>query len=176
VRKIWFDQAIGRLNTESKGHFLGSFQPEDKIVVFYRNGQYEIKDTEPTQRFDSDQIVLIEKFNPEKIVSVVYHDQEKNQYTAKRFRIETQTENSKFSCIREGEGNSLAMVTTFEDPILLILTGKGTNAKTSKIKLAEFVELTGWKAIGIKLTEFNKSTVFDWAHRTGVDDQQVELF
>ncbi|MCF8342381.1 MAG: DNA gyrase/topoisomerase IV subunit A [Chitinophagaceae bacterium] len=176
VRKIWFDQAIGRLNTETKGHYLGSFQPEDKIIVFYRNGQYEIKDTEPTQRFDSDQIVLIEKFNPEKIVSAVYHDQEKNQFTAKRFKIETQTENNKFLCIREGEGNTLSMVTTFEDPIILILTGKGSQARTSKIKLAEFVELMGWKAIGIKLTEFNQSTVLDWAHRTAVDDQQVELF
>jgi len=68
------------------------------------------------------------------------------------------------------------MVTTFEDPIILILTGKGAQARTSKIKLAEFVELMGWKAIGIKLTEFNQSTVLDWAHRTAVDDQQVELF
>jgi len=176
VKKIWYDATIGRLNTEAKGHYLGSFQPEDNIIVFYRSGNYEIKDTEITQRLDSDQIVLIEKFNPKKVVSAIYYDQEKNQYTAKRFRIETQTENSKFLCIREGEGNSLAMVTSFPDPIILILIGKGAQARTSKIKLAEFVEITGWKSIGIKLTEFNPSTVLDWAHRTAEDDKQVELF
>ena len=31
-RKLWFDDTFGRLNTEEKGEFLGSFEGDDKIL------------------------------------------------------------------------------------------------------------------------------------------------
>ena len=79
-RKLWFDDTFGRLNTEEKGEYLGNFGSEDKILVIYNDGNYEIKDQELTQRFDADKILLIEKFDPEKIISAVYLDR-KNRNT-----------------------------------------------------------------------------------------------
>ncbi|MGL1687291.1 hypothetical protein ACSTI5_00190, partial [Vibrio parahaemolyticus] len=67
-RKLWFDDKFGRLNTEEKGQYLGTFEDE-KIIVFYNDGRYELTDTEITQRFEADKIVLIEQFDPEKIIS-----------------------------------------------------------------------------------------------------------
>ena len=55
---------FGRLNTEEKGSFLGKFDPEDKLLVIYNDGNYEITDQELTQRFDADKILLIEKNDP----------------------------------------------------------------------------------------------------------------
>ena len=102
--KIWFDKVIGKLNTEGKGQFIGDFENE-KIILFYKNGKYEITDTELIQRFEGQDIVLIEKFDPEKIYSVVYLDNEKYQVNVKRFKIETTTIRTQYSCIKEGEDN-----------------------------------------------------------------------
>ena len=55
-------------------------------MVIYDDGNYEITDTELTQRFDPDKILLIEKFDPEKIITAVYLDAEKNQYNIKTFQ------------------------------------------------------------------------------------------
>ncbi len=173
-RKLWFDDSVGRLNTEGKGEYLGSFQPEDRLLVFYHDGQYELRDAELTQRFDPDQIIEMEKFNPERIVTAIYLDQEKLQFNVKRFRIETTTVGSKFLFIREGEGNYLEAVTTAESPVVNVKSGRGTQARMTKVKLANFVEVMGWKAVGNKLADYTKSTEFEWTHKP--EDLQQELF
>src|SRR6185503_19029110 len=53
-RKLWFDDKFGRLNADEKGILLGSFEAEDKILVIYKDGNYEITDLEMTQRFDAE--------------------------------------------------------------------------------------------------------------------------
>lgn len=175
-RKLWFDEQFGRLNTEEKGAYLGSFDPEDKLLVVYHDGQYEVTETELARRFDPENVAKIEKFDPEKVITVVYLDNDKQQFNVKRFRVETQTLNSKFYCIREGEGNYLAVVTTHQEPVLLIKSGRGANQRTSKIKISNLVEVMGWRAAGNKLTDYSKSTEFEWVHKPDKNDLQAELF
>src|SRR5690606_34266045 len=107
------------------------------------DGSYEITDTELSQRFDADKIIAIEKYDPEKIVTAIYLDNEKLQYNVKRFKVETTTLKNKFLFIREGAGNRMEIVTTEKDPVVLISSGRGTQARTSKVKLAGFVEVMG---------------------------------
>ena len=47
-RKLWFDDKFGRLNTEEKGKYLGSFEDE-KLIVITKEGTYELTDTELAQ-------------------------------------------------------------------------------------------------------------------------------
>jgi topoisomerase-4 subunit A len=175
-RKLWFDDNFGRLNTEEKGEYLGSFQQEDRLLVIYHDGHYEITDTELNQRFDADKVIEIEKFNPEKIVTAIYCDNEKLQFNVKRFKIETQTLNSKFFFIKEGNGNYLEAVTSHPEPVILVKSGRGTQARSTKIKINNFVEVMGWKAVGNKLADFSKSTEFEWIHKPVETDIQGELF
>ena len=174
-RKIWFDTQFGRINTEEKGEFLGMFEGDDKILVVYNDGHYEITDQELTQRFEADKILLIEKFDPEKTVTAVYYDHDKAQYNLKRFNIETTTLHNKFFFIKEGAENYLEAVTTEENPVLVIKTGRGTQAKEQKLKVANLVEVMGWKAVGSKLVDFTKSTEMQWAQSQSNKKQQ-ELF
>ncbi len=74
---------------------------DDKLLIIYNEGNYEITDTELTQRFDGDKILLIEKFNPNKIITAVYLDNDKLQYNVKRFKIETSTLKSKFYLLKK---------------------------------------------------------------------------
>jgi topoisomerase-4 subunit A len=176
--KLWFDDTFGRLNTEEKGQYLGSFQPEDKILVMYQNGTYEITDQELTQRFDVEKVVSIEKFNPERIVTAIYLDNDKQQFNVKRFKIETTTLHNAFSFIKEGEGNYLEAVTTHPEPIVQIRAGRGAQARTTKVKINDFVEVMGWKAVGNKLADYTKSTEFEWVMKEekASESDQPELF
>jgi topoisomerase-4 subunit A len=174
-RKLWFDDKFGRLNTEEKGQYLGSFEDE-KIIIFYNDGTYELTDTELTQRLDPEKITLIEKFDPEKTISAVYLDNDKMQYNVKRFKIETTTLKSQFAFIKEGEGNRLEAVTTDEEPILVVQTGRGQQVRKAKFKIAKMVEIMGWKAVGAKLTDYSKTIEMEWEQKAKEEGAQKELF
>ena len=150
--KIWYEASFGRLNKDGNGKLLGRFEENDRIIVFYKDGSYELTDFELTNRYDIDSVMLIEKFNPEKIVSAVYYDTRTALFYAKRFMIETQTLKNKFLFIKEGENNRLEFVTTSADPLVLLRSGKKKADMTEEeYSLAENVEVTGWKTVGTKL-------------------------
>jgi topoisomerase IV subunit A len=174
-RKLWFDNKFGRLNIEEKGDYLGTFE-EEKILVIYDDGNYEITDTELTQRFEPEKILLIERFDPDKPITAVYLDGEKEQYNVKRFRIETSSLRTKFYFIKEGKDNRLEAVTTDDDPVLILHSGRGTTAKSQKIQIGGFVEVMGWKAVGNKLVDFSKSIEMEWEVKRDEDDKQPKLF
>jgi topoisomerase-4 subunit A len=173
-RKLWFDDKFGRLSAEEKGIYLGTFEPDDRILIVYNDGNYEITDQEMTQRFDAENTLLIEKFDPEKIITAVYLDDEKKQYNVKRFKIETTTLHNKFFFIKEGKGNRLEAVTTDAEPVLAVQQGRGSQVRRAKFKLEKVVEIMGWKAVGAKLVDFSKSVEMVWVRKK--ESQQPELF
>ncbi len=177
-RRLWFDDTFGRLNTEGKGEYLGSFEGEERLLVIYADGNYELTDTELTQRFDADKIIEIRKFDPEKIITAIYLDNEKLQFNVKRFKIETTTLHNKFLFIKEGEGNRLEAVTLHPEPVAVIKSGRGAQAKTQKIKIAPLVEVMGRQAVGSKLFDYTKSVEMEWGHKEEAKEQppQTELF
>lgn len=151
-QKIWFDDAVGRLNKDGNGQYLGSFEETDKIIAFYKDGSYELSDYELTNRFDQDTLVRIEKFSPDKVVSAVYFDKKSGNFYAKRFRIEAQTLKNKYIFIREGEGNYLELVTTHQEPVVSMKSGKKKSDMTEEtIALHETVDISGWKTIGTRI-------------------------
>lgn len=173
-RKLWYDDQFGRLNTEEKGQYLGTFEAEDKILVIYSDGNYEVTDQELTQKLDADKVLLIEKFYPQKIITAVYADLEKKQFLVKRFRIETTTLKNKFFFIREGNGNYVEAVTTDENPILAVQQGRGAQIRKGKLKLAKTTELSGWKSVGTRLLDYSKSVEMEWVKSN--ESNQPELF
>lgn len=175
-RRIWYDDQFGRLNTDEKGIALGMFEGDDKILVIYTNGSYEITDQELTQRLPPDEVLLIEKFNPNKVVTAIYYDHDKLQYNIKRFRIETTTLKSHFLFIKEGKQNYLELVSTSEDPVLLMKTGTGPTARFEKLKVATLVDVMGWKAVGNKLVD-KRAIELSWEEQAENQlPEQGELF
>jgi topoisomerase-4 subunit A len=177
-RRLWFDDKFGRLNTEEKGIYLGTFE-DDKLLVITKDGYYEVTDTEQTQRFDPEKVIFIEKFNPEKIISAVYLDNDKLQFNIKRFKIETTTLKTPFSFIKEGPDNYLAAVTTHIEPILVVQSGRGAQVRKAKFKVSKMVDVMGTKAVGTKLVDFSKTIEMDWENKVVIkdpNDEQPELF
>lgn len=147
--QIWYDDSVGRLNKDGHGMLLGRFDEKDKIIVFYKDGTYEVTTFDITNRYDFDNVVLIEKFHPEKVVTAIYYDAKNKQFNVKRFMIESQTNKSRYTFIKEGDGNYLELVTTQQEPVVIVRTGKKkTELKEEIMALHETVDVTGWKTIG----------------------------
>ncbi len=175
AKKLWYDDKFGRLNVDEKGLYLGKFEAEDRLIVFYKDGNYEMVDQELTQRFEMDRIMSVLKFDANKIFSAVYFDGDKSQYNVKRFKIETTTLNSKYFFIKEGKNNALTAVSSDEFPLLNVKTGKGQQVNNVKFKVDKLVEVMGWKAIGTKLMDFNKNIEMEFVQPKEETAQQ-DLF
>jgi topoisomerase-4 subunit A len=151
-RNIYYDDVIGRLNSDSRGKFIGSFSNDDLILVMYKDGNYELTNFELTNHYDAPNVLLINKFRYDKPLSVVYYEAKQKTYYIKRFLIETKTINSKFLFISEGEKNTCLVATDLKAPAITVLTGKTKkDAAEETINLVEFIDVKGWKAIGNKL-------------------------
>ena len=168
---------MGRLNTEEKGIYLGSFAEDDKIITMYNDGSYTLNNTELTNRFDNEHVIMIEKFKPNAIFTAVYFDYDKQQFTVKRFKIETLTLNTKFQFIKEGEGNYLEWITSVSNPIVKLKKGKKKFLPSEEeVNLETFADVTGWKAIGTKLCDKDLLEISLIIPSDNDESKQGELF
>ena len=151
---IYYDESIGRLNTEERGKKLGTFQNDDRIITIYKNGEYELSTYELTNRFEPDKIMLIEKFDPERVISAIYYDGGTKSFFVKRFNIETSTVGKPFNFISEAKGSYLALVTTDKQPqVELQLEKSGSKeVEVTMYDMDMLIDVKGWRAIGNKLS------------------------
>ena len=171
---IWYDDVIGRLNTDERGIYLGEFNGDDTILVVTKDGAYEMTSFELTNRYEPKQIVFIAKFDPQKAISAVHYDGEQQTYYVKRFQVETNTVGKKFSFISESQGSKLMVASYASSPKITLTTKSGRNPKeTTEIDLAAFIDVKGWKAIGNKLTN-EKVLSIDLLEEEPIEDKKQE--
>jgi topoisomerase-4 subunit A len=156
---LWYDAAIGRINTQEHGTFLGNFLGNDLIISIYKDGNYELTNFDVSNHFEYEQLLHISKFKPERPLSMVYFDAKAKTYYIKRFVIETQTLNKKFLCIPEEKGNYILLASDFKNPTVILSTGKGKTLQEQQINLAEFIDVKGWKSIGNKFAGIDLSKI-----------------
>lgn len=148
---IYFDDTVQRLNTDKRGTFLGSFGPTDKILTITESGYYRLTGFDLSTHFDED-MVLIEKYNPNKVVSAIYFEGESKTYFVKRFMIEPTDKKVLF--ISESQGSRIEIVTTEKLPVVEVKYSKVKDKEVpnEKIDLTQFIEVKGLKAKGNKLS------------------------
>jgi topoisomerase-4 subunit A len=175
-RAIYFEPAIGRLNSDGRGDYLGRFDNEDKILVIYKDGSYGMTDFELTNHYEPKDIELIRKYNPEMILSCMHYVADEKQHYVKRFKIETTTIGKKFIFIQEGKGNLLTYITDKTNPVLLIKTVNKKNEKEEKeIYLVEFIGVKGWKSLGNKLTYDTLKSFEDITPEPVIEEEEIPL-
>ena len=151
ARKIWFDTNVKRLNVESRGELLGNFGPNDKILSINQSGSLELKSYDISTHFD-DEMILIEKHNPLKPISVIYFDGQKQNFYVKRFLIDKSF--NKISFISDHKDSYLEFVSTDWRPQIEIVykKEKGKDRKTEIVSLEDFISIKGLKSFGNKLS------------------------
>ncbi len=151
-RKMWFDDAVFRLNVDGRGVYLGEFSSDDKILVITKNGYFRVTGFDLSNHFE-DNILIIEKYRFGKVYSVIYWDGEQNFYYLKRFIIE---ESEKPLCfINEDPESKLISITEVEYPRFEIhFGGKHKTRDNEIIEVAEFIGVKSYKAKGKRLTSY----------------------
>ncbi|MFN5331320.1 MAG: DNA gyrase/topoisomerase IV subunit A [Bacteroidota bacterium] len=149
---VYYDSSVGRLNTDARGKIVGNFLGDDKILVCYRNGDYELTNFELTNRYEPNEVLLLQKFDPQKIIAAVYYDGASKTFMVKRFLIETTTLNKRFSFITDHKQSYLKVVTTDTQAQLSVTLLKGKQEEQMEFDMDMLIDVKGWKAIGNKLS------------------------
>ncbi|HPO40110.1 MAG TPA: DNA gyrase/topoisomerase IV subunit A [Bacteroidales bacterium] len=152
-RKLWFDDAVMRLNADGRGKFLGEFASDEVLLVVTRGGWYRTSGTDLSSHFEDD-ILLLEKYRESKIFSAVYWDEEQQFYYVKRFAFE---ETERLQCfISDSEGSRLVSLTEVEYPRFEIkFGGKNEGRRQEIIEVAEFIGVKSFRAKGKRLTNYS---------------------
>ena len=147
-RKIWFDETVQRLNVDERGDLIGEFTADDRLLIINQKGEAKTIIPNLNTHFESDMIVL-EKWNPNKPISVVYFDGERERYYVKRFMIEHPDREEKF--ISEHAGSKLMIVAMDYRPMAEVIYSK-RSLENEIINFEEFIAVKGIKALGNQLT------------------------
>ena len=151
-RRIWFDETVKRLNVDERGTLLGEFRGEDRLLIVKQDGTAKTIKPELTTRFDAEMVIL-EKWVPNKPITAIYWEAEKERYYVKRFLIENEDREERF--IGDHSKSYLEIVSTDYLPIAEVVYSKirGKEQKPNDlIELEEFISVKGIKALGNQLT------------------------
>ncbi len=173
ARNIWYDDTVMRLNTDERGMYLGAFKEADKILILNRSGFYRLMTFDLSNHFDED-MVLIEKFNPDKPLTVLYFSDQKKAYFIKRFVPEMS--DKKVCMFPEEEGNKFVAAVADKRPQIRIEFKNDDSRKPmepEEIIVDEFVEVMGVKAKGKKLSN-NPVSMITWLDP--IPDDDIEEF
>jgi topoisomerase-4 subunit A len=172
ARKVWYDDVVGRLNDDGRGKLLGAFKGEDRILTVYSNGEYRLSTFDLSNRFDDD-MIHIEKWNPDHAISAVYFDGEKELHYGKRFTCEITTD-KRVCFISESEGSRLDAVSTAYKPKFRVIYNKQLKATKNLpdmvIDMDEFIDVKGMKAQGNQVTKLKVKEIN--LEPAGEDDEQ----
>jgi topoisomerase-4 subunit A len=171
ARDMWYDDTVMRLNTDQRGLHLGAFKEDDKILTLTRSGFYKLMSFDLSNHFEED-MVLIEKFNPSKALTVIYYSDPKKAYFVKRFIPEFS--DKKVSMFPEEDGNKFVAAVADKRPQIKVEYDNKDARKPvdpEEIILDEFVEVMGLKAKGKKLSNHPVSLI-TWLDPIPVEEEE----
>ncbi|OPC03872.1 DNA topoisomerase IV [Elizabethkingia ursingii] len=158
-RKIWFDEAVRRLNADARGTFLGTFKGEDKILLVTPKGEARLVSFDLSNRFD-DEYIILEKWKPEQSIGCIYYDGEKERYFVKRFLLES-TNNPQLFFPSEHPKSFVEWVSTGKNASaeLIFSKEKGKDKDPETLLIDEFITVKGIKALGNQLSKDKIRTI-----------------
>ena len=121
------------------------------IIVVYKEGNYELTSFELTNRYDWNNVLFLDKYSPEGVLSAVYFEGKQKKYYVKRFNVETNTMNKKFMFISQEKGSKLEYCSYKSGEIISFKYFSNKKLKPSEIELDSFIDVKGWKSIGNKI-------------------------
>ena len=143
-KEIWYDTDSQKLNDEGHGLYLGEFSDNDKVLAVFRNGTFYTTSFDLVNRYQGD-VLLIEKFDPEKTFTALYWDAAVKSFYVKRFSFIV-SDNTPVSFIAEGSKSYLVDLSADRHPRYEVIWKLGD-------KVPEIVDAEEWiakKGVGAK--------------------------
>ena len=158
-REVWFDRDVIRLNYDGRGESLGIFQGDDKVLVITKQGEYFTSSYSDTNHYE-DNILRIEKFDADKVWTLVLHDNALGYPYLKRFTFEASSKPQRF--VGGEEGGEILLLTDKPAAKLLVTFGGSDEVRPPvEIDTEEFIGLKSFKAKGKRLTTYTLASVED---------------
>lgn len=156
-RKVWYDPDVLRLNYDGVGKFLGEFQGEDKLLVVTKSGDYHISSFDSSNHFPTD-LLLIEKFDLNKVWSAALYDADQKYAYLKRFTFEASERPLNF--LGENPDSKLFVLTDVVFPRMKAIFGGNDDFRDPlEIDVDEFIAVKGFRAKGKRISNFEIQTV-----------------
>lgn len=154
-RKVWFDKDVLRINFDGQGTYLGEFEAGDKILVVRNDGLYYTTEVDESVHFPSEPL-RVERFDPNKVWSVVYRMGPTQYPYLKRFQL---TDRAKPFAL-QGEENVFVCMSDAAEPILqLRYGGKDEHRPQESIAVVDFVGVKGVAAKGKRLSTYEVADI-----------------
>ncbi len=152
-RKIWFDETVQRLNVDSRGELLGEFKKDDRLLIVTQKGVVKTVVPDLQLRFDQD-LVVLEKWDPNKPLSAIYWEGEKELFYVKRFMVEHPDKEELI--ITDHPDSYLEKIFTDYRPMAEVVFAKKRGQERDEnlqVNLEEFIAVKGINAMGNQLTK-----------------------
>ncbi len=156
-RKVWFDSDVFRLNYDGGGKYLGEFQGDDMILVVTSSGDFHICNFDLSNHFPTD-LLLIEKFDKNKVWSAALYDADQKYAYLKRFTFEASDKPLNF--VGDNPDSKLFILTDTVYPRMKAVFGGNDDFRDPlEIDVDEFIAVKGYKAKGKRISNFKVQTV-----------------
>ena len=157
-RKVWFDADVLRVNYDEHGTYLGEFWDEDRILVITKEGEYYTTSFDLTAHFE-DNIYIIEKWDPNKVWSLIQWNGEQNYYYGKRFRLEDA--NAKVQSLIGDDKASRMTLLSDRSEALFKITFADDKKEPLELLMADFIDEKSPKAKGKRISTLEISKIED---------------
>jgi topoisomerase-4 subunit A len=158
-RHIWFDRDVLRLNHDGRGDLLGEFNSEDLILVILRNGEFYTTNFDISNHY-SDNILIIEKFDANKIWTAALYDADQKFPYLKRFQLEASVKHQ--NLLGENELSALYLLSQQAYPrIEVVFGGNDDFREPLEVDVESFIAVKSFKAKGKRITTFQVNSIIE---------------
>ena len=153
-RKIWYDKIVGRLNVDERGDLLGSFTPKDTILLISNNGIVKRITPDLNLRIDIEQYALVDKFENNKPISIIYFDGQRERYFVKRFNFDT-LDKEELLVTKHAKTKLIQVAYEWRPEIEIVYQKKRGQDRIPNeyFDLNDFIAIKSHKALGNQLTK-----------------------
>ena len=154
---IWFDPDVLRLNTNGCGTLLGEFFNGDQVLVILDNGEYYTSNYDISNHYE-DNILRIEKFNPEKVWTAILFDADQGFTYIKRFTFESSAKRQRY-LTENPESRLILLSDEYYARFEVSFNSEDSPREPLIIDADEFIGIKSFKAKGKRLTTFEYSGI-----------------
>lgn len=160
-RPVWWDADVQRINYDKQGQYLGDFLSDDRILVVLKNYEYYISTFEETNHYEKD-VMIIEKYDPNKVWTMVMKDWETGLHNLKRSTLEAKP--AKQSMLGEGKRFTMEYLTATPYPRLKFSFAKPDDFREPlEIEAEEFIQVRSVSTKGKKVANWKVALIEELA-------------
>lgn len=151
-RPVWFDMDVKRINYDKQGEYLGEFNSDDRVLVMLDNYEYYITTFDENNHYE-DNVLRVEKYDPQKIWTLVMKDWETDAHNIKRCLLDAKA--SKQNLLGEPKRFSMDLLSDTPYPRFRFTFGKLDDFREPlEIEADEFIQVRGVATKGKKVSNY----------------------